>query len=186
MDTQEVVHAQRVGVFNATRAEAAQAALDRFAPQRSDYTDSGLNGATANHEYEQALTTYESSPYVAELRRVVTEAQAHPDRIPAYLTPGTTTGGTDVARFTPEQVRGALELVGVQLPADASPELLDAGRALLGTMPDDMLGMLVNPGSQVSFTTGAGVGTPNLVGPNVQYNVDVIGKVELEDWLKGD
>ncbi len=185
MDTQEVVHAQRVGVFNATRAEAAQAALDRFAPQRSDYTDSGLNGTTANHEYEQALTTYESSPYVAELRRVVTEAQANPDRIPAYLTPGTTAGGTDVGRFTPEQVRGALELVGVQLPADASPELLDAGRALLGTMPDDMLGMLVNPGSQVSFHTGAGVGTPNLVGPNVQYNVDVIGKVELGDVQTG-
>jgi hypothetical protein len=73
----------------------------------------------------------------------------------------------------------------VQLPADASPELLDAGRELLGTMPDDMLGMLVNPGSQVSFTTGAGVGTPNLVGPNVQYNVDVTGRVELGDVQTG-
>lgn len=186
VDTQQVVHAQRVSVFNATRAEAAQTALDRFAPQLSDYTGSGLNGATAHYEYQQARTAYESSPYVAELRRVVAEVQANPDTIPAYLTPASSTGSTaDVSQFTPEQVRGALELVGVQLPADASPELLDAGRELLGTMPDDMLGMLVNPGSQVSFTTGAGVGTPNLVGPNVQYNVDVIGRVELGDVQTG-
>lgn len=185
VDAQQVLHAQRVGVFNATRAEAAQAALDRFAPQRSDYTGSGLNGATANFEYEQALAAYQSNPYIAELERVVAEAQAHPDQIPAYLTPSTATGTTDPGQFTPEQVRSALELVGVQLPADASPETLDAGRALLGTMPDDLLGMLVNPGSQVSFTSGAGLGTPNLVGPNVQYDVDVTGRVELGDVQTG-
>ena len=185
VDAQQVLLAQRVGVFNATRAEAAQAALDRFAPQRSDYTGSGLNGATANFEYEQALAAYQSNPYVAELERVVAEAQAHPDQIPAYLTPSTATGTTDPGQFTPEQVRSALELVGVQLPADASPETLDAGRALLGTMPDDLLGMLVNPGSQVSFTSGAGLGTPNLVGPNVQYDVDVTGRVELGDVQTG-
>ncbi len=182
-DQRQVTYTQRVAVFNATRAQAAQAALDRLEPQRSDYTNAGLNGRTADYEYQQARDAYDSDPYVAELRRIVTEAQQAPDRVPAYLTADETTA--DTQQFTPDQVRGALSMLGVELPADASPEQLDAGRQILATVPDDILGALINPGSQVSYTTGAGVGTPNLFGPNAQYNVDVQGQVELSDVQTG-
>jgi hypothetical protein len=178
---QQAIYEERAGSFNQTRAEAAQAALDRFEPQRSDFD--GLNGATASYEYQQSRQAWNSDPYVAELQRIVAEAEAEPGRIPAYLTDSGTVA--DTQQFTPEQVRGALSMLGVELPTDASPEQLDAGRQILATVPDDILGALINPGSQVSFTTGAGVGTPNLFGPNVQYNVDAQGQVELSDVQTG-
>lgn len=176
----------RVEAFNQNRATQAQAALDRFAPQREDFTSAGLNGRTAEFEYEQARTAYNADPYVAELRRIVTEANANPTQLPAYLEPSATApANNDVGQFTPEQIRGALGMVGVQLPADASAEMLDAGRELLRTMPDDMLAMVVNPGSQVSFSGGTGLGTPNLVGPNARYDVEITGQVELSDVQTG-
>lgn len=176
----------RVETFNQNRATQAQAALDRFTPQRSVFDAAGLNGRTAQFEYEQAQAAFDSDPYVAELQRIVEEANANPTQLPAYLeTAASTSTNTDIGQFTPEQIRGVLGMVGVELPADASPELLDAGRELLRTMPDDMLGMLVNPGSQVSFTSGAGLGSPNLIGPNAQYDLDVTGRVELGDVQTG-
>lgn len=172
----------RNAVYNATRAEAAQAALDRLEPQRSDFD--ALPPATANMEYQQARQAWQQSPYVAELERIVEEAQANPARIPAYLT-GTGGSRADLQTLAPEQVRSALGMLGIELPADAAPELLDAGRELLDTVPDDMLGMLINPGSQVSFTHGTGGGTPNLLGPTVRYNLDVEMQTSLGDVETG-
>lgn len=180
---QQAVYEERASVFNQARADAAQAALDRFAPQRSDY--GGLNGATASYEYQQAQQSYNSDPYVAELRRIVDEAQTQPNDIPAYLTGTDST--TDVQQFAPEQMRSALSLLGVDLPENPTPEQMAAGYEILGTVPDDILATLINPGSQVSYTgAGAGgVGTPNLFGPSVQYGVQVQGKVELGDVQTG-
>lgn len=180
-DQRQVTYMQRVAVFNATRAEAAEAALERFKPQREDFAS--LNGATASYEYQQALNAYNSSPYVAELQRIVAEAQANPDQIPAYL--AGSSGTTDTQQLMPEQVRGALAMVGVELPANPSPEQLDAARQLLATLPESMLAQMINPGSQVSYSTGLGAGTPNLVGPSLQYNVGMEGQVELGDVQTG-
>lgn len=183
-DQRDVLYAQRVLVFNTTRAETAQAALDRFEPQRSDFQGLGLNGATADYEYQQARQAYDSNPYVAELERIVAEANRAPDSIPAYLTE---TGATqaDVQQFAPEQMRSALSLLGVDLPENPTPEQMAAGYEILGTVPEDILATLINPGSQVSFTGAGGVGTPNLLGPNVQYGVEVQGEVELGDVQTG-
>lgn len=181
-DQRDVLYAQRVLVFNTTRAEAAQAALDRLQPQRGDYDS--LNGATASYEYGQAQQYFDSNPYVQELRRIVAEANADPTAIPAYLTgPDDTT--TDVQQFAPEQMRSALSMLGVDLPENPTPEQMAAGYEILGTVPDDILATLINPGSQVSFTGAGGIGTPNLFGPNVQYGVEVQGKVELGDVQTG-
>lgn len=183
-DQRDVLYAQRVHVFNTTRAEAAQGALDRFEPQRSDFQGLGLNGATADYEYQQARQAYDSNPYVAELERIVAEAQANPDSIPAYLTD---TGATsaDVRQFAPEQLRTALSALGVELPANPSPEQLAAGYDILGTVPDELLGTLINPGSQVSYTGAGAIGTPNLTGPSLQYNVEAGVQVELGDVQTG-
>lgn len=182
-DQRDVLLAQRVLVFNTTRADAAQAALDRFEPQRSDFQGLGLNGATADYEYQQARQAYDSNPYVQELERIVAEANGAPDSIPAYLTG---TGATaDVQQFAPEQLRTALATLGVELPANPSPEQLAAGYDILGTVPDEILGTLINPGSQVSYTGAGGIGTPNLTGPNLQYGVEVQGKVELGEVQTG-
>ena len=178
---QQAVYEERASVFNQSRADAAQAALDRFAPQRSDYD--GLNGATASYEYQQAQQAYNSDPYVAELRRIVDEAQTRPNDIPAYLTGADSS--TDVQQFAPEQMRSALSLLGVDLPENPSPEQMAAGYEILGTVPDDILATLINPGSQVSYTGAGGVGTPNLFGPSVQYGVQVQGEVELGDVQTG-
>ncbi len=178
---QQAVYEERASVFNQSRADAAQAALDRFAPQRSDYD--GLNGATASYEYQQAQQAYNSDPYVAELRRIVDEAQTRPNDIPAYLTG--VDSSTDVQQFAPEQMRSALSLLGVDLPENPSPEQMAAGYEILGTVPDDILATLINPGSQVSYTGAGGVGTPNLFGPSVQYGVQVQGEVELGDVQTG-
>lgn len=179
---QQAIYEQRAQVFNQSRAQAAQAALDRLEPQRSDFD--GLNGATASYEYGQAQQAFNSDPYVRELRRIVTEANAEPSDIPAYLTDaGDATA--DVQQFAPEQMRSALSLLGVELPENPTPEQMAAGYEILGTVPDDILATLINPGSQVSFTGAGGVGTPNLFGPNVQYGVQVQGEVELGDVQTG-
>ena len=178
---QQAIYEERAGTFNQTRVEAAQAALDRFEPQRSDFD--GLNGATASYEYQQSRQAWNSDPYVAELQRIVAEAEAEPGRIPAYLTD--TGAGADVQQFAPEQLRTALSTLGVELPENPTPEQLAAGYDILGTVPDDILGALINPGSQVSFTGAGGIGTPNLFGPNVQYGVEAQGQVELGDVQTG-
>lgn len=175
------VYKPRVEAFNATRAEQAQAALDRFAPQRSDY--SGLNGATANYEYDTALSAYESNPYGQELQRIVDEAKAQPDQVPAYLTAGQRTPNTATMPF--EQVSGALKTLGIEMPANPTPAQIQAGYEVLGTLPNDVLGWAINPGSQVNFQTPvAGVGTPGLP---LRANADirVTGEVKLSDVRTG-
>ncbi len=178
---QQVMSAERAAVFNATRLDAAQAALDRMAPDRSDYA--GLPPGLANMEYTDARTQFAADPYAAELQRIVDEATANPRDIPAYLT--APDASTDVQAFTPEQVRTTLSALGIELPANASPAQMADGYAILGTVPDDLLATLVNPGSQVSFNSGAGIGTPNLAGPTVQYSVEAGTRVELGDVRTG-
>jgi hypothetical protein len=179
-DRQSIVES-RNSVFNATRADAAQQALDRLAPQRSDYD--ALPPATANMEFQQAQQAWAQNPYATELQRIVDEATASPTTIPSYLDSGASTA--DTAQFTPEQIRGALAAVGVDIPADASGETLDAARELLATFPDDILSLAINPGSQVSFTQGAGLGTPNLVGPSAGYQLDAGAEISLSDVTTG-
>src|SRR5690606_39750555 len=99
----------RAEVYNATRATAAQAALDRFAPQRSDYD--ALPPATADMEYQSAVQAWRQDPYARELQRIVDEANASPTTIPAYLETAVASTA-DPGQFTPEQVSSALALVG--------------------------------------------------------------------------
>lgn len=170
------VYTPRVEAFNATRAQQAQAALDRFAPQRSDFA--GLNGATASYEYDNALSAYQSNPYTQELRRIVDEAQAQPGQVPAYLTAGQTS--TNVSSLPLEQVSSALGALGVELPAHPSPEQVQSAYELLGKLPDEALGWAMNPGSQVNFSTPVlGAGTPSLVPARVGGDVRVEGEVKL-------
>lgn len=179
-DRQSIVDS-RNAVYNATRAEAAQAAIDRLTPQRSDYD--ALPPATANMEFQYAQQAWAQNPYANELQRIVDEATASPTDIPAYLDAGSS--AADTAQFTPEQIRGALAAVGVDIPADASGETLQAARELLATFPVDVLATAINPGSQVSFTQGAGLGTPNLVGPSVGFDVQAGAEVSLSDVTTG-
>lgn len=179
-DLQSIVDG-RTAVYNATRAEAARSALDRLEPQRADFDV--LPPATANMEYQLARQHWQQSPYVAELERIIDEANASPGQIPAYLT--ATSSRADLQQLTPDQVRGALGMIGIELPADAGPELLDAGRELLNTVPDDLLGMLINPGSQVSFGHGLSGGPSSLVGPGVQYSLDVEAQASLGEVQTG-
>lgn len=177
---QQSIYEGRAQTFNQTRAEAAQAALDRLAPQRSDFD--GLNGATANHEYQQSVQAWNSNPYVQELQRIVSEANGDPNSIPAYLTDTAPTA--DTQQIPLPQMRGALALLGVDIPENATPQQIADGYAILATVPDDLLGPLINPGSQVSFTTGAGgLGTPGPV--RVGGGVEVEGQVELSDVQTG-
>src|SRR5687767_3872220 len=96
------VYEGRAQTFNQTRAEAAQAALDRMAPQRSDYA--GLNGATASYEFSQSQQYFNSDPYVRELNRIVEEATTKPNQVPSYLT--ASPAGADPQSVPLPQMRG--------------------------------------------------------------------------------
>lgn len=176
------VYEGRAQTFNQTRAQAAQAALDRMAPQRSDFE--GLNGATASYEYSQSLQAFNSDPYVRELNRIVDEANARPNEIPSYLT--APPASVDPQRVPLPQMRGALALLGVDLPSNATPEQIAAGYQILATVPESMMGALINPGSQVTFTTGAGgISTPSFIPVRGEAGVTVEGKTELSDVQTG-
>lgn len=173
----------RVEAFNATRAGDAQAALDRLRPERADY--SALNGATASMEYGDAMAHFNSDPYVQELQRIVDESSGSPATLPAYLaTAGT--GGGDVQQLSIEQMSSALAVLGVELPANPTPQQAAAGYELLATLPADVMGWAINPGSQVSFEgqVWAGGTTPHLPA-GVNGQVSVIGEVELSDVQTG-
>lgn len=176
------VYEGRAQTFNQTRAEAAQAALDRMAPQRSDYA--GLNGATASYEFSQSQQYFNSDPYVRELNRIVDEATTKPTQVPSYLT--SSPASADPQSVPLPQMRGALALLGVDLPPNATPEQISAGYQILATVPEDMMGTLINPGSQVTFTTGAGgISTPSFIPVRGEAGVTVEGKVELSDVQTG-
>ncbi|TWI05976.1 hypothetical protein IP90_00238 [Luteimonas cucumeris] len=176
------VYESRAQTYNQTRLDAAQAALDRLAPQRSDYDS--LNGATASYEYGQATQYFDSNLYVQELRRIVDEAGTQPNSIPTYLTD--TPPSADPQSVPLPQMQGALALLGVELPANATPDQIAAGYQILATVPDDMLGTLINPGSQVTYNTGAGgISTPSFIPVRGEAGVTVEGKVELSDVQTG-
>lgn len=173
----DAIYAPRVEQFNATRAEQAQAALDRLAPQREDF--STLNGATANFEYQEAQRNFRQDPYAQELQRIVDESTAQPGSVPAYLEPSTSP--VDAQGLPLEQMTDALGMLGIELPANPSPAQVQAGYEVVASLPDDVLGWALNPGSRVSFETPlAGIGTPGLPA-RVNADVRVIGEVELSD-----
>ncbi len=177
-----VIYAERVQAFNNSRAEHAQQALDRFQPQRSDFD--ALPPATANHEYAEAVRNYNADPYVQELRRVVDEATSQPGQIPAYLRSSDRTA--EVSRLPLDQMSGALAVLGVEMPANPTPEQVQAGYDILATLPDSVLGWAINPGTTVSFQGQAiGAGTPGFIPGRVNASLDVIGEVELSDVQTG-
>lgn len=181
-DDLQSIRESRNTSFNEQRAEAAQAALDRFEPQRSDYD--ALPPATANFEYEQARQHHASSPYVQELQRIVDEAAESPATIPGYLTASGSNADTNAIPLP--QARGALSLLGIDLPADATPEQIAAGYELLGTVPDDILGPLLNPGFSVGYSGQAGgVGTTSWLPVRGEAQVTVEGEVELSEVRTG-
>jgi len=172
----------RNAAFNEQRAEAAQAALDRFEPQRSDFD--ALPPATANFEYGQARQHFAADPYVQELRRIVDEATRSPNDIPGYLT--ATAPSADANAIPLPQARGALAMLGIDLPANATPEQIAAGYELLGTVPDDILGPMINPGTSVGFSTQAGgIGSTSFLPVRGEANVTLGGEVELSDVRTG-
>jgi hypothetical protein len=172
------VYQDRVQDFNDHRRDAAQQALDELRPDRSDYA--GLNGATANAEYQDALALFNADPYVDELQRIEVEATGERDSVPAYMrTPEPTVNVTGMAV---PQMRGALAALGVDLPENATPAQVAAGFELLASVPQTLMGAVINPGMQVSFTTPvAGLGTPGFIPVGASANVVVEGEVTLSD-----
>lgn len=181
------IYKPRVEQFTTTRREDAQAALDRMEPKLADYRDSGLNGATANYEYQQSRDAFNSSPYVKELQRIVTEATDKPTQVPAYLTnQNSQVDPSAVSNLKLDSVRTALDTLGVKLPDNPSPQQIASGYELLGVLPPDVLSYAINPGTAVSYTSPvAGIGTPSFIPARLETNVTVEGKVELSDVQTG-
>ena len=172
----------RNATFNEQRADAAQAALDRLAPQRSDFD--ALPPRTAQFEFEQARQGFDADPYVRELHRIVDEATTAPTDIPGYL--DARAPAADVNAIPLPQARGALALLGVELPETATPEQIAAGYELLGTVPDDILGPLVNPGYSVGMSSGLGsLGTPGMLPVRGEARATLEGEVELSEVRTG-
>lgn len=181
------IYRPRVEQFTTARREDAQAALDRMEPQLADYRNSGLNGATANMEYQDARTAFNSNPYVKELQRIVTEATDQPTQVPAYLTNQSTQADPSaVSNLKLDSVRTALDTLGVKLPDNPSPQQIASGYELLGVLPPDVLAYAINPGTAVSYASPVvGIGTPSFIPARVETNVTVEGKVELSDVQTG-
>lgn len=181
------IYGPRVTEFNTTRRTEAQAALDRMEPKLEDFRNSGLNGATANYEYQQSRDAFDSNPYVKELQRIVGEATDKPGDVPAYLTnQDAPVGASAVSNLKLDSVRTALDTLGVKLPDNPSPEQIAAGYELLGTMPNDVLSYAINPGMSVSYSTPViGASTPSMIPVRAEAQVTVEGKVELSDVQTG-
>ncbi len=176
------LHEARVETFNERRAAQAQAVLDRLEPQLSDYDM--LNGATRSFEYGQARTHFNNDPYVQQLRRIVDEATANPTEIPVYLRNGDGPP-TDVTRLDITQVRTALGVLGVDLPADASPAQVQAGYDILAAAPDGVLAWAINPGQRVEFQTPV-AGAATLPLPvRGSADISVVGEVDMSGVQTG-
>lgn len=181
-EDKQSVYQSRVETFNERRAAQAQAVLDRFEPQASDFD--GLNGATRSMELRDAQSAFANDPYVQQLQRIVAEAAAEPTTIPAYLRTGDAPS-TDVTRLDITQVRTALGALGIDLPADASPSQVQAGYDILATAPDGVLSWAINPGQQVSFQTPvAGVATLPLP-VRASADISVVGEVDMSGVQTG-
>ncbi len=176
------VFTSRVETFNDGRAQEARDALDRLAPSRDDY--SGLNPATARAEYNDALATFNADPYVRELRRIESEASTARSSLPSYLVDSQRTVD---ARAMPEgDLRASLGALGVTLPSRPTTAQLEAGRELLGSIPQDLIGPMINQGMQVTFTTPvAGVGTPSILPARAGAGLIVEGETRLTDPVVG-
>ncbi|MCU0775062.1 MAG: hypothetical protein MUC74_11340 [Ideonella sp.] len=169
---------ERIRAYNDRRLEAAQEALEVLRPDRSDFA--GLNPATANAEYNDAVAAFNADPYVAELLRIEIEAGSQRDTLPAYLRRPEATVG--VQGLTVPELRDALAVLGVTLPDNATPDEVAAGFELLASVPQSLMGALINPGMQVRFTTPvAGVGTPGFIPVGAGANLVVEGEVSLSD-----
>lgn len=181
-DARSSIYGARVEAFNERRGAQAQAALDRLAPQLSDYA--GLNGPTAAMEHRDAISAYNNDPYVQELRRIVDESAASPQTVPAYLASGGDMA-RDAARLDLGQMTDALAVLGVELPANPTAEQIQAGYDILGTLPDGVFALAINPGQQVRFETPvAGVATlPTPV--RASADIRVIGEVEMSGVQTG-
>ncbi|NZA25690.1 hypothetical protein H0E84_04785 [Luteimonas sp. SJ-92] len=180
-DRQSIVDSRNAS-FNQSRAEAAEAALERLEPQRSDFDV--LPGATADHEYQQARQAYDSSPYVQELERIVEEATTAPNEIPAYLETGTSS--SDVNAIPLPQARGALAMLGIELPESATPEQIAAGYEILATVPNDILGPLINPGYSVGYSADlGGLGTTQWLPVRGEATATLEGEVSLSEVRTG-
>ncbi|MEI2431807.1 hypothetical protein RDV84_09710 [Lysobacter yananisis] len=180
------IYRPRVSEFNTTRRTEAQAALDRMEPKLEDFRNSGLNGATANYEYQQSRDAFDSNPYVKELQRIVVEATDKPTDVPAYLTNSGDAKPSEVAKLDFPTVRGALETLGVQLPDQPTPEQVASSYELLKLMPGDVLSYAINPGMSVTYSTPVvGIGTPGVVSPQLKSDIVAEGKVELSDVQTG-
>ncbi|KWS04816.1 hypothetical protein AZ78_2366 [Lysobacter capsici AZ78] len=181
------IYKPRVEQFTTTRREDAQAALDRMEPKLEDFRNSGLNGATANMEYQESRNAFNSNPYVKELQRIVTEATDKPTQVPSYLTNQSTQADPSaVSNLKLDSVRTALDTLGVKLPENPTPQQIASGYELLGALPQDVLSYAINPGTAVTYTTPvAGISTPSFIPARVGADVVVEGKVELSDVQTG-
>ncbi len=175
------VYRGRVAEFNAQRAESAQMALDGLRPTSEELQ------AMHPTQAQYALDDFNSNPYVAELERIVAEAQADPYTIPAYLRNDTGASQPDVnAPLTTTEVREGLSLLGIDIPENASPATFAAGQEILDTLPDFVLGPLISPGTEVSFETPiAGLSTPGFLPYGGGAQITVEGEVELGDVQTG-
>lgn len=171
----------RASAFNQTRIDAAEAALANLRPERSDFA--GLPAGTVEALYQTATAKFESDPYARELSRIVDEARANPQSIPAYLVRGESTA--NVEAIPQNQLSGILNRLGVAVPNVTSPEFASHAYQLLGALPDFALAAVINPGMQVSYAGGPSVAGHHLMGPNVSVTAKVEGKVELSDAETG-
>lgn len=165
----EAFHGQRNELFNHTRAQLAQDALDRMRPQRDDFAPPGA-GHVGELDYKDAMRGVNADPYVRELNRIITEVDASPTTIPSYLADAPGTGGSRT--YAEDEMRGILASVGIDIPIDATPADIADGFALLDTMPNDLLAVLANPGTEVRFTAGANLSIPGRFSPTQGMQVE--------------
>jgi hypothetical protein len=172
------IYTSRVQAFNDQRRDDARQALLDLAPQRSDFT--GTNPATADAEYRDAQSQFNADPYVQELNRIQVEATTKRDSVPSYLIDAQATVNT--AGMTVPDMRGPLAALGVNLPENPTPAQIDAGLQLLGSVPQSLIGTIVNPGMQVSFESPvAGLGTTSFLPVGANASAVAQGEVSLSE-----
>lgn len=102
---------------------------------------------------------------------------ADPDDRTTTPSPG---GPVDVTRMTPRELRGVMQWLGYEPPAQMSPADLAAAAAVAQALPREAVAAALNPGTQVNFTTPlGGLGVPGVLPVSGGQNFEVGGEVAL-------
>jgi hypothetical protein len=102
---------------------------------------------------------------------------AETDERGVSTTPG---GPVDASRMTPRELRGVMQWLGYEPPAQMSPADLAAAAAVAQTLPREAVAAALNPGTQVTFATPlGGLGVPGVLPVSGGQNFEAGGEVAL-------